>query len=317
MTDCVPLSSVSVVASVYNEEKNVEAFYAQVAEVMGAFPDTALELIFVDDGSTDGSYGAICALREKDGRVRAVKLSRNFGHEAAMLAGVDRAGGDAVICMDSDLQHPPEMIPEMLRKYREGFDVVNMTRSRYHQKTPLTKRLFSFLFYKFLNIVTSVKLEENASDFFLVSRRAADILRSEYREQTRFLRGFIQIMGFRKTALDYVSRERHSGESKYDFKKLLRLSVNALTSFSNVPLRIGVFAGSVTGLFSIIVAVYSLIKRMIEDTPPGYTTLVVLISVMFSINFFVLGIIGEYIGHILYEVKKRPLYIVDEEKSSG
>jgi len=294
----------SVVASVYNEEKNILEFYSRIDGEIKKLPNVEMELIFVDDGSSDGSFGIMNEIVKSDGRVKIIRFSRNFGHEAAMLAGVDNASGDAVICMDSDLQHPPECVPTILKTFEDGNEIVNMVGS----DKPVTSRLF----YKFLNVITSVKLEENASDFFLISKKAAEILRSEYREQARFLRGFIQIIGFKKTALNYESRPRFGGKSKYNAKKLFSLSVNALASFSNVPLRVGIFAGCLTGLFSIAVAVYSIVVRYLRGAPPGYTTIVILLCVLFSINFFVIGIIGEYIGHILYEVKKRPLYIVSE-----
>lgn len=302
---------ITVVASVYNEEPNIEAFCGCIVkEASGA--GLMFDVLFVDDGSTDGGAEKIRRLSEADPRVGMIKLSRNFGHEAAMLAGIDNAEGDAVICMDSDLQHPPEMIPAMAKKFLEGFDVVNMTRNKNSRHTPLGKRFMSALFYKFLNFVTKVRLEENASDFFLISRKAADALRNGYRERARFLRGFIQIMGFKKTSLAYDCGKRLAGKSKYTFRSLLRLSVNALTSFSNVPLRMGIFLGCITGAASIAAAVYSLAMRLTTETPPGYTTIVTLICLLFSINFFVLGIIGEYIGHVLHEVKGRPIYIVDE-----
>ncbi|MCL2708343.1 MAG: glycosyltransferase family 2 protein [Defluviitaleaceae bacterium] len=310
------LKTVSLVVSVYNEEANVREFYRQARAASEKAAGYAFEYVFVDDGSRDGSLAELISLSESEENVRVIKLSRNFGHEAAMLAGIDGTKGDAVICMDSDLQHPPEMIPEMLAKYSEGCDIVNMARAG-GGKTRIVKRLTSFLFYKFLNLITSIKLEENASDFFLVSNRAADVLRSEYREQSRFLRGFVQIMGFPKAVLQYESRERFSGESKYGFRKLFALSVNALASFSNVPLRIGIFAGCATGLLSVGVAVYSMIIKWLRGAPPGYTTIVIMLCVLFSVNFFVLGIIGEYIGHVLYESKKRPLYIVDGEYGRG
>ena len=306
--------TLSVVASVYNEEKNIGEFYSQVSEIAEKLikEGNSFEVIFVDDGSTDDSYKQIAEIKKSSEYVKILRLSRNFGHEAAMLAGIDKAKGAAIICMDSDLQHPPECIFDMLAAYNAGYDIVNMVRDGYGKKISITKRVMSFLFYKLINFIAAVKIEESASDFFLVSNRAAHVLRNEYREQSRFLRGFIQIMGFKKTVLKFKINKRFGGESKYSIKKLFSLSKSAIISFSNVPLRAGILAGGITGLIGIGVAVYSLVVKLSRGAPPGYTTIVILLCVLFSINFFVLGVIGEYIGHMLYEVKKRPLYIIDE-----
>jgi dolichol-phosphate mannosyltransferase len=296
---------ITLVVSVYNEEANLRAFYAKAREIAEKTEGVRFRFLFVDDGSADGSAEILRSLAGADGAVKVVRFSRNFGHEAAMLAGIDRAGGDAVICMDADLQHPPESIPEMVRAFLNGSEIVNMVGSR--------RPTLSRFFYKFLNVLASVRLEENASDFFLISDRVAGILRTEYREQARFLRGFIQIVGFRRTVLRYESRPRFAGESKYNFRKLFAFSVNTLASFSNIPLRAGILAGGVTALVSAGMAVYSLVTWRLHGAPPGYTTMVTLLCFLFSINFLLLGIIGEYIGHILYEVKGRPVYIVEEE----
>ncbi|MBP1664154.1 MAG: putative GDP-mannose--undecaprenyl-phosphate mannosyltransferase [Bacteroidetes bacterium] len=296
----------SVVISVYNEEQVLPVFIREIAGTLEK--DFAeYELIFVNDGSTDNSQQLIDEYAGKDNRVKSIRLSRNFGHEAAMIAGIDYATGDAVICMDSDLQHPPSLIREMTELYNDGeYEVINMARN-------YTKKFsFSNLFYHTLNKLTPFKIEPNASDFFLISKRVADILREDYRERVRFLRGIIQIIGFRRTTIEFKSPHRKLGKSKYSISKLLSLSVTAIATLSKKPLQAGIYIGLFSGTFSLILAVYSIIMKIIEQPVSGYTTIVVFLGLMFSIQFFLLGIIGEYVGFLFDEQKARPIYIVDK-----
>lgn len=300
----------SVVVSVYNEAEGIAQAYEEMTRVLRQMPES-YELIFVDDGSTDGTGDLLRPIAESDANVRLVAFSRNFGHESAMLAGIDYSRGEAVVCLDSDLQHPPAKIPEMVARWRDGFDVVNMVRTdradaNYVQKSN------SRLFYRFTNLISDVKLAENASDFFLVSRRVAAVLKTDFRERTRFLRGIVQLVGFPKTTLEYKAQERAAGHSKYSFFKLVKLSFSAISSFSKVPLRLGIFTGILFGLISLILIVYSLVMWFLDTPVSGYTTLVVFLSAFASIQMFVIGIIGQYVGYIFDEVKGRPIYIVKE-----
>lgn len=304
MLDC------SVVASVYNEEEGVNAFYEALTAVLSSLK-ISYEIIFVNDGSADGSLALLKNMAAQDPRVKIVNFSKNFGHEAAMIAGIDHSRGNAVICMDSDLQHPPEMIPEMLKKREEGFDVVNMVRTE-RKDAGFMQKLNSKLFYKFINSISSVKLVEGASDFFLISRKVCDVLKNNYRERTRFLRGIIQIVGFRKTALQYVANERIAGKSKYSFFKLLLLSFTAISSFSKLPLQLGIITGLIFGLISIVLGAYSIVMWILETPVSGYTTTIVFLSAFAGIQLFVTGIIGQYLSYVFDEVKNRPIYIVDE-----
>lgn len=296
----------SVVISVYNEEQVLPVFIREIAGTLEK-DYSEYELIFVNDGSTDNSQQLIDEYAGKDNRVKSIRLSRNFGHEAAMIAGIDYATGDAVICMDSDLQHPPSLIREMTERYNNGeFEVINMARND-------TKKFsFSNLFYHTLNKLTPYKIEPNASDFFLISKRVADILRQDYRERVRFLRGIIQIIGFRRTTIEFKSPHRELGKSKYPISKLLSLSVTAIATLSKKPLQAGIYIGLLSGAFSLLLAVYSIIMKIIEKPVSGYTTIVVFLGLMFSIQFFLLGIIGEYVGFLFDEQKARPIYIVDK-----
>jgi len=297
---------VSIVVSVYNEEQVLHMFYQSVMEVLKTI-DYDYELIFVNDGSTDSSQNIIDAFSVENIKVKSILFSTNFGHEAAMIAGIDYGTGQALICMDSDLQHPPIILPEMINRFMKGdVDIINMVRKTSNIKSP------SPLFYRMLNLISPYDIESNASDFFLISERVANVLRDNYRERVRFLRGFIQIMGFNKTTLPYKADERKAGKSKYSVHKLLSLSVVAVTTLSKLPLKIGIYIGLISGFLSILLAIYSLIMKVIQHPVSGYTTIIVFLGIMFSIQFVILGILGEYIGFLFDEQKKRPIYIVDK-----
>jgi dolichol-phosphate mannosyltransferase len=302
---------ISVVVPVYNEDKNIQPLYRELNPVLQSLTNE-YEIIFVDDGSTDGSKEILLRLSNTNKKVKVIHFSKNFGHEAAMTAGIDYSKGDAVICMDADLQHPPHKLNEMVQKFREGYQVVNMVRKENIGAGKL-KNFLSFLFYRMFNMISANKLEPNASDFFLISRKVANSLIKDFRERTRFLRGFIQIVGFRRTKLEFVAPDRVAGESTYSMLKLFVHAINAMITFTNLPLRLGILLGSIFGIFSSIVGIYSIIMKLSGYVIPGYTTIVVMISFLFAIQFFITGIIGEYIGYIFTETKKRPIYIVQSE----
>ena len=299
----------SIVVSVYNEAEGIMLFSEELYKQTNGFDNT--EVIFVDDGSYDNSYNILKDIKQKYSNIRIINFSRNFGHEAAMLAGIDNSSGDYVICMDADLQHPPVKISEMLEKAKSGFDIVTAKRLT-RNDTGLLNRILSKLFYKLLNKISPVSFEENASDFFLISKRIKLILKNEYRERNRFLRGFIQSVGFKKSFVEYDAADRVAGESNYNLFRLMRLSINAIASFSKQPLYLGIYLGGIFGVLSFVVLIYSLVMKLIGNTPAGYTTLIVIISLLFSIQFFIIGIIGIYIGYLFEEQKKRPIYIIDK-----
>ncbi len=308
--DKIARVSLAVVASVYNEVEGLRAFNAKLLEVLNKM-DVSFEVIFVNDGSRDGSDTVIeDIVKSNPGDCKSIHFSRNFGHEAAMIAGVDYASADAIVCMDADLQHPPESLPAMYEKFLSGTDIINMVREE-NDDNGFFKGMFSRVFYRMMNRISPVKLVENASDFFLISHRVAEILRHDFRERNRFLRGFIQIVGFNKDTLSFHAVNRQFGKSKYSFWKLVKLSFNAIVSFSRVPLHLGMVAGIVFAIFTLIVGVYSIVMHIVGTPPPGYTTLVVLVSFAFSIQFFLIGFIGMYVGYNFEESKKRPIYIVE------
>lgn len=306
---------VSVVVSVYNEELALREFYQDTGKILRELPQTwDYELIFVNDGSTDGSLPILSELAQKDPKVRVINFSRNFGHEAAMIAGIDHALGDGVICMDADLQHPPECIPKILEKFDAGYEVINMVRTK-NRTAGLIKNITSAAFYKLINHLSDVKFEPNASDFFAVNRAAADVLRTRYREKVRFLRGYVQSLGFNKTTLEYEARPRFAGESKYSIKSLFRFSINTILCFSDLPLKLGIYSGCGVAMFGILMMIYTIYTWAKYGAPSGYATIVVLVSFMFAMLFVIVGIIGEYIAILFAELKDRPVYIIKDTKN--
>ena len=302
---------ISIIVSVYNEEEVLFEFYRETIKVL-LLIDNPYEIIFVNDGSTDGSRSTLFKLSRDDENVKVIHFSRNFGHEAAMIAGIDYASGDYIVCMDSDLQHPPTLLPEIIRKFDSGFDIINMVRTE-NKSAGILKNITSAGFYKVINKVSDMKLVSNASDFFGISKRVADILRNNYREKTRFLRGYVQNVGFNSANIEYEARKRYAGESKYSIRKLFRFSMNTIMTFSNLPLKLGMYAGGMAAFLAIIMMIYTVVSFLRVGTPSGYATIICLICFMFSVLFFIVGIIGEYLGLILAEQKDRPLYIVEEK----
>ena len=303
----------SVVVSCYNEELALREFYAETSKVLKSL-SWDYELIFVNDGSQDGSIEILKELAAGDEKVKVVDFSRNFGHEAAMIAGMDYSSGDGIVCMDADLQHPPECLPGIIAKLDEGYDVINMVRTK-NESAGWFKNFAGAAFYRLINILSDVKFEPNASDFFAVSKKAAKVLKTNYREKVRFLRGYVQNIGFRRTTIEYEARNRVAGESKYSIKKLITFSMNTIMCFSNLPLKLGIYAGGFAGVLGIIMMIYTIWSWAEVGTPSGYATTIVLICFMFAILFLIVGIIGNYIAILFAELKDRPIYIVGETKN--
>ncbi|NHB68453.1 glycosyltransferase family 2 protein [Perlabentimonas gracilis] len=300
----------SVIVSVYNEEPVIPLFWDELSNTLQQLKGYTFEVIFVNDGSSDKSAELIDHIVNANKNTKAIHFSKNFGHEAAMLAGLENAQGDFVICMDSDLQHPPSCIEQMVGKASEGYEVVTMVRN-HRADGGLRKRLTSGLFYWIFNKLSHGQIEPNVSDFFMISKRVAGVVTSKYPERTRFLRGLIQSVGFKKTSIPFVAPNRAAGQSKYSLTRLFFFSLSAIATFSHIPLRLGLAIGLLFGGFSFIVAIYSVVMKFLGEPFSGYTTIVVLISLGFSLLFIVIGIIGEYIGYIFNEVKGRPTYIID------
>lgn len=308
---------ISVVVSVYNEELVLREFYQETGKILKTLPNHwDYELIFVNDGSRDTSIQILRELAKQDARVKVVNFSRNFGHEAAMIAGIDHASGDGIVCMDADLQHPPECILDIIQKFEEGYEVISMARTQ-NKSAGWLKNFTSAAFYKVINYLSDVKFQPNASDFFAMNREAADVLRNNYREKVRFLRGYVQSIGFNRTVLEYEARPRFAGESKYNIKSLLKFSINTILCFSDLPLKLGIYSGCGVALFGLLVMIYTIWTWFTYGAPDGYATIVVLISFMFAMLFVIVGIIGEYIAILFAEMKDRPIYIVRDTENLG
>ena len=305
--------TLSVVVSCYNEELAIDRFYEETAGILNNLP-WDYELIFVNDGSQDKTMDKLISLAEADKKVKVISFSRNFGHEAAMIAGLDYSSGDGIVCMDADLQHPPEYLSEIIKKFEEGYDVINMVRVK-NESAGWFKNLASSAFYHLINVLSDVKFEPNASDFFAISKRAAKVLKDNYREKVRFLRGYVQNIGFPSTTIEYEAGVRVAGESKYSIKKLMAFSLNTIMCFSNLPLKLGIYAGAGAGLLGILMMIYTIWSWARVGTPNGYATTIVLICFMFSVLFLIVGIIGNYIAILFAELKDRPIYIVGDTRN--
>lgn len=304
------MKKISIIISVYNEEKVLDLFFDKFMEVSQTWK-WDYEFICVDDGSVDNSLPILKKYAAINDKIKIISFSRNYGHEAAMIAGLDNAEGDGMVCMDADLQHPLECIEKIIDKFEEGYEVINMVRLE-NKSAGFVKNLTSKVFYKVINILSDQAcFEENASDFFAITQRVAGVLRNNYREKVRFLRGYVQSVGFKKTALQYKAAARAGGESHYSIKKLLKFSTSTIICFSDFPLKIGAYVGFASVLFGIVVLCYSLFTR--EGAPSGYTTLVTLICVLFGVVLVILGIMGQYIAVLFAELKDRPIYLVGEK----
>jgi dolichol-phosphate mannosyltransferase len=300
------LGLLSVVTPVHNEEDVLPEFRARLWAALEGVP---FEVLFVDDGSTDGSGEFLRALSKGDDRARVVTLSRNFGHQAAITAGLDRASGDATVVLDSDLQDPPELIAEMLERWREGFDVVTAVR-RSRPGDSRSKRTLARLYYRLLGRLTDVEMSGDAGDFRLIDRRPLDALNA-MRERNRFLRGMSAWVGFRQTTVGYVRTERMGGESKYTLARLTRLGLDGLTSFSRAPLRIATALGLACSGIAFLAIPVAIGFKLAGQFVPGVTTLLLIVLLLGGIQLITVGIIGEYLGQVYEEVKRRPLYVVD------
>lgn len=304
------MNKLSVVVSVYNEEAVIEKFHKTVIPYLDALP-CEYELLYINDGSVDRSEELLNEIAQNHESVKLVHFSRNFGHEAAMIAGIDYAEGDYIICMDSDLQHPPECISDMVDAFMQGDEIVLMAR-RENKDAGLFKNITSSLFYSVLNWLGNDKFVRNVSDFFGMSRKVADLFRTQYREKRRYLRGYIQHVGFQKRVLHYVAAPRYAGQSKYNLKGLMNVFVIAIVNFSKNLVRAGFAFAGIAFVFSIIFAIYSIALYVDIHVWSGIGVLASVISFFFSLQFILMGIMGEYIGAILSETNRRPIYVVKD-----
>jgi glycosyltransferase involved in cell wall biosynthesis len=298
----------SIVIPLYNEEAMIGALGARLSEVMDEM-DGSCEVILVDDGSEDATYPLLLELRAGDDRFKVIELSRNFGHQVAITAGLDVASGDAVMIMDGDLQHPPELLHEFIRLWRLGYDVVYGIQSERHGQSWL-KRVTARGFYRVLRTFTRISAPPGAGDFRLVDRKALDAFRG-MREGNRFIRGMWHWIGFYQVGVAYEPPNRFAGRSKYGLRKMTGLAADAILSFSNIPLRAALTVGVIVSFLSFAFGASAIVGALLgQHLVPGWASLIVLTSFVLGIQLIVLGVIGEYIGRIYDEVKRRPIYIV-------
>ncbi|MBR2214643.1 MAG: glycosyltransferase family 2 protein [Selenomonadaceae bacterium] len=301
------MKKISLVVPVYNEEDNIEHFTAKVKEVMSA-QKYDYELIFVDDGSKDRSREILRRLEQDDKRVCSIFLAKNSGHQLALTCGMDYAEGDAVITMDGDMQHPPELLPELIARWEKGAQVVQTIRET-TEGVSLFKRLTSKYYYRLMNFLAEVPIRAGGSDFRLMDRQVVLEFR-RYREHARFIRGIVGSMGYRQELFTFVAPQRFAGTSKFSLRKMLNFAVDGILAYSRVPLRISLYAGFLLGFASILYFINVIYERYSGQTVEGWATIVGMMLLFGGIQLVFLGIMGEYIGRIFEEVKARPLYSV-------
>src|SRR5512147_300776 len=300
----------SIVAPIYNELENIPELYRRVKEVMDSTGET-WELILVDDGSTDGSTDAICELGKEDKRVRPVIFARNFGHQIAITGGWDYARGEAVVIIDADLQDPPELILEMIKKWKEGYEVVYAVRAE-REGESWFKLWTASLFYRIIYRITDVKIPLDTGDFRLMDRQVVDVLKT-MRERHRFPRGMSAWVGFKQIGVEYKRAARKAGETKYPFRKMFKLAVNAVTGFSYFPLQVATYVGFGSAGFSILAIPLVIYLRVAgHQQLTGQATTLIAVLFLGGVQLISLGVLGEYIGRLYDEAKGRPLYIVRE-----
>lgn len=306
--------SISIVVPAFNEEEVLKEFHRRVAVVLDSLLYSS-EIIYVNDGSSDNTLGVMLELKEKDSRVAIIDLSRNFGKEIALTAGLDHAGGDGVVVIDADLQDPPELIRELIKYWEKGYDVVYAKRIS-REGESFVKKATAVLFYRLIQKVSNIKIPEDTGDFRLLSRRAVDALK-ELREQHRFMKGLFTWIGYPQRAVLYQREPRLAGKTKWNYWRLWNFALEGITSFTIGPLKIAVYMGISTSLFAFIYAVFVFSKALIYGDPVrGYPSLMVVILFLGGIQLLSIGIMGEYLGRIFNETKKRPLYFIKNHYAS-
>lgn len=296
-------------ATIPELDRRLRAFLGDLSEVGDSW-----EVVFIDDGSGDESYALLDRLAVVEPRYKVISFARNFGHQAAITAGLDRAEGEAVVVIDADLQDPPEVVREMLARAGEGFDVVYAVRRRRRGET-IFKRATAALFYRFMRAMTGVDIPVDAGDFRLIKRNVVLTMRA-LREQHRFVRGMVAWVGFRQASVSYDRDARFAGETKYPFRKMVRFALDAMTSFSTVPLRLAIWLGLAAGGIGVVTGLWAFtVKFLALGTVPGWTTIMIVVAFGSSAQLLMTGILGEYIGRIYEELKRRPLYVIKSEKN--
>ncbi len=311
MNDSIINPTLSIIIPTYNEEGNVEIVYSQLLAVLIEMAILDFEIIFVNDGSSDKSLEKIKQLNQKDDRVKFISFSRNFGHQIAVTAGLDKSKGDAVVIMDGDLQDPPEVIPKMYSKYKEGYEVVYGQRLK-RKGESIFKKITAKYFYRILKKITNVNIPVDTGDFRLIDRKIVNDLKN-MPEQNKFLRGQIAWLGYRQTSVFFERDERKFGKTGYPFSKMLKFALDGITGFSDVPLQFVTKTGIFISFISFLVILYAIFSHFIlERTITGWTSLIISSMFIGGVQLISVGIIGEYISRINKNVQNRPLYIIDQ-----
>lgn len=307
------MKKVSILIPCYNEEASLPAMYVALKELMDTHKDYAWEVVMVNDGSHDRTIDVIKQLRRADERICYIDLSRNFGKENAMLAGFDYVTGDCMVIMDADLQHPPHLIPDMLKIWNEGYEDVYAKRIT-RGKESWARKKFTLLYYKLLQKTTRVEILENVGDFRLLDRKCIDALK-QLRETQRYTKGMYCWVGFKKHEILFEQGDRVAGESSFNFLRLMNLAIDGVTSFTTAPLRLSTILGLIMSLVAFLYMIYVLVTTLIWDDPvQGYPTLMTVILFLGGVQLLSLGIIGEYLGRIFHETKGRPVYFIEEKE---
>ncbi len=309
--NAIPNRSISVVIPTYNEEGNIDKLIKELSETFLELQLSDYEIIFVDDGSVDGSLRKIKTHCEQNDKIRYISFSKNFGHQLALKAGLDHADKNAVLSMDADLQHPVELIPEMLSKWESGADVIYT--KRIDKDLPWFKRISSKMFYRLVNSLSQVHLEEGIADFRLLDRRVVLALR-DFKESNLFIRGIIPQLGFRQESIDYIPNPRFAGETKYSFSRMLRFALTGITSLSARPLYFSIYLGIFFAFLAFLYGIYALyIFAFSHEAVPGWTSIIASIMLIGGLQLIMIGIIGVYLGKVFAQSKQRPNYIIGEK----
>ncbi|MEM3000940.1 MAG: glycosyltransferase family 2 protein [Candidatus Nitrosocaldus sp.] len=305
--------SLTIICPVYNEEEVIKEFYDELKGVLIQLCGYESKILFVVDRCTDTTLDILKGIADSDKTVQIIALSSRFGHQMALLAGIDNSSSDVIIMMDADLQHPPSLIPRMLEFFEKGYEIVHTVRE-YPPEIGFFKRLSSKLFYKVINRISDVPIHEGSADFRLISRRVADVFRNNIRERNQFMRGLFSWVGFKSIHIPFQGMIRRGGESKYSIGRLIRFGIHGIISFSRKPLQAAVIVGIILASLGILYSTIVFIQYFVDETlPSGWATLTILLSFFSGIQLIFLGIIGEYIAAIFDEVKGRPHYIIEEK----
>jgi len=308
------MKTLTIICPVYNEEELIRDFYLSLKEVVSELSDRYhINVLFVVDRGDDATLDILKDIANQESSVQILALSSRFGHQMSLLAGIDHCNSDALIMMDSDLQHPPSLIPKMLSEFEKGYEVVYTLRQDAIE-TGFFKKISSRIFYRLINRLSKIRINESAADFRLISRRVAKVFREQIREQNQFLRGLVSWVGFRSIGISYQADARKAGKSKYSFMRMIRFGAEGILSFSKKPLQASIFVGFGFAFLALLYSIIVFVQFFFYDElPSGWTTLTILISMFSGVQLIFLGIIGQYIGAIFDEVKGRPHYIIEEK----